>query len=99
GSAGEGERMVLPDGDFWAAEEDVLTGPWVAVFLFDLDFDDVAGMFDNLADSGDVLSTDLTHGSLSEVNCTTGEPKLPENTNTSTERSTIRLDHAESSVE
>lgn len=95
----EGEWMVLPDGDLRAAEEDVLTGSWVAVFLLDLNLDDVAGMFDDFADSGDVLTTDLTHGALSEIDSSTSEPELPENSDAITEWGAVRLDHAESSVE
>lgn len=40
--------MVLPNRNFWTAEEDVLTGSCLGVLLLDLDLNDVAGVLHDL---------------------------------------------------
>ncbi len=96
--AGESERMVLPDGNLGAAQENVLTSSGRGVLLLDLDLADVAGMLNDLGNVGFVSSTDLTSDTLGQVGESTPHPVLPEDTDTSAEGRKVRLDHAESSV-
>ena len=99
GGRGEGEGVVLPDGDFGAAQEDVLTGARVRVLLLDLDLDDVRGVLDNLADEGLVLSAHLTPPAFAEVEDSAKHPELPEHADTIAKRFTVGFDHAEGAVE
>lgn len=48
GGTGEGERMILPDGDLGTAEEDILAWFGDCVLFLNLDLADVARMLDNL---------------------------------------------------
>lgn len=91
--------MILPDGDFWAAKENILSSFCDGVILFYLNLDDVAGMFNHLADICLMFSTNFPHGSLAEIEQTPDHPELPENTNAITKRRAIRFNHAEGAVE
>lgn len=59
--------MILPDRDFRTAEENILSSFCDCVILFDLDFDNVAGMFNYFADICLMFSTNFPHGSLAEI--------------------------------
>lgn len=91
--------MILPDGDLWAAKENILTSFCDSVIFFDLDLHDVAGMLNYLADICFMLSTNFPHSSLSEIEQTPDHPEFPENTNTIAERRAIWLDHTEGAME
>lgn len=48
GCASKREGVILPDGDFRAAQEDVLSSTGRGVLLLDLDLANVAGVLDDL---------------------------------------------------
>jgi hypothetical protein len=98
GGGSERERMVLPDRDLGAAEEDVLTGACCGVFFLDLDFANVTGVVDDLGDVGLVASAHFTRNALGKVGKSTIHPVLPEDTNAVAEGRKVGLDHAESAV-
>ena len=60
GSRGERERVILPYRDFGTAQEDILTRPGLGLLFVYLNFNNVAGMLDNLRDEGLVATSDLT---------------------------------------
>lgn len=97
--AGKRERMVLPDGDLRAAQEDVLSSAGLSVLLLDLNFANVAGMLDDLGDVRLVSSSYFTGDALGEVRKSTVHPVLPEDTDTVAEGRKVGLNHAEGSVD
>ncbi len=104
GRGGEGERMILPDGNLRATEENVLTSSRLGIFLLDLNFAHVAGMLNHLGDVRLVLSSDLSCDSFGQVDISTIHPVLPEYTNgtgsdANAVGSEVGLDHAESPVD
>lgn len=81
GSAGESERVVLPDGHLGAVEENVLAGPGLGVLLLDLDLAHIARVLNDLGDVSLVASAHLTGDTLREVHESTVHPVLPKDTN------------------
>jgi hypothetical protein len=115
GCASKREGVVLPDGDFRAAQENVLdllaennvakvdctylSSTGRGVLLLDLNLTNVARVLDDLGDVRLVASSDLTRDTLSQVRESTVHPVLPEDTDTIAERCKIRLDHAKGSMD
>jgi hypothetical protein len=114
GCAGEGERVVLPDGYFGAAKEYVLfmlaslllsggrstylSSTSLCVLFLDLNFADVARMLNDLGNIRLVSSSDLTRNTLGQVRESTVHPVLPEDTDTVAEGRKVGRDHAEGSM-
>ena len=114
GRAGKGEGMVLPDGDFRAAEENVLSllasihdlgsnltylsSTGRGVLLLDLNLADIARVLNDLGDVRLVLSPNFTGDTLSQVGKSTVHPVLPKDTDTIAEGRKVWLNHAEGSV-
>lgn len=112
---GKGKRVVLPDGDFGAAQKDVLdllaennkarlditylSSTGRGVLFLDLDLTHVAGMLNDLGNVRLVSSPNLTRDTLSEVRESTIHPVLPEDTDTIAKGRKVWLDHAESTVD
>ena len=104
GGGGECKRMVLPNGDFGAAEENILSCAGFGVFLLDLNLEHVAGVLDDFRDVSLVLPTHFTCYSFHQVDVAAIHPVLPEDadggsTKTDTEWCGVWLNHAERSVD
>lgn len=116
-STGEGEWVVLPYGNLWTAQENVLetelvtenpvmhlllrthlTSTSLCVLFLDLNLDDIARMLDDFRNKSFMSSSHLSSNPLGQIKECSVHPVLPENSDSSTERSEVRLDHAESSV-
>lgn len=81
GCARKRERVPLPVTHLWAIQEHVLPSPGRRLLLFDLNLAHLVGMEDNLGDEGPVPSPDFASDPLEDVNQSTDEPVLPENSN------------------
>ena len=103
-STGQSERVVLPQRDGGAAEENVLSGARLGVLLLDLDLADVARVLDDLGNVRLVPAANLAGNALSQINVPAVHPVLPENSNgrcanAGAEGRNVRLDHAEGTVD
>ena len=96
--------MILPDGNFGTAEENVLPSSRLCVLLLDLNLANHAGMLNDLGDVCLVLSSDFTGNSLHQVDVTSVHPVLPEDSNSrrsnpTTVWSDVGLNHAVGTVD
>jgi len=97
--AGECKRVPLPERDFGAAEEDVLSSQSTAVILLNLNLDDLGRVENDSGDDSLLLGTPFTSDTLQQVNKATRNPVLPERGNIFAIRGAIGGEKTEGSVE
>jgi hypothetical protein len=66
--------MPLEVGNFWTADEDVLTGPSGCLLLLDLEFDNLGRVLDNLGDEGPMARTNFAKNTFVDPDHATDQP-------------------------
>jgi hypothetical protein len=70
----ESEWMPLKVGNFWAADEDVLTSPSGCLLLLDLEFDNFGWVLDNLGDESPMARTNFAKNAFEDPDDATDQP-------------------------